>query len=51
VTRLPGPRIYEQFDEDGRLVDDELRSRIHTTLAPLAPPVTATSEPAKLAAS
>ena len=35
------PLIHEQFDENGGLVDQELRARLHTTLAALIGPVAA----------
>ncbi len=35
------PHIHEQFDEDGGLVDQELRAYLHSTLAALVGPVAA----------
>jgi chromate reductase, NAD(P)H dehydrogenase (quinone) len=35
------PHIHEQFDQNGRLVDQELRARLHSTLASLIGPVAA----------
>jgi chromate reductase len=37
------PRIHEQFDENGGLVDQELRAHLHSTLAALIAPAAATS--------
>ena len=37
-------RIHEQFDEDGGLVDDELRHRLHSTLTLFSEPVTPVRE-------
>jgi len=45
------PHIHEQFDIDGRLLDDELRSRLQTLLAALAEPVAAAGKTAQLAAT
>jgi chromate reductase len=45
------PRIHEQFDIDGRLVDDELRNRLRALLLALAEPVAAAGKTAQLAAT
>ena len=37
-------RILERFDEDGGLVDDELRHRLHSTLTLFSEPVTPVRE-------
>ena len=42
------PHIHEQFDEHGGLVDQELRARLHSTMAALTAPVAATSAPGAL---
>jgi chromate reductase, NAD(P)H dehydrogenase (quinone) len=45
------PRVHEQFDVDGRLVDDELRRRLRALLVALAEPVTAAGKTAHLTAA
>jgi chromate reductase, NAD(P)H dehydrogenase (quinone) len=43
------PHIHEQFDQDGGLVDQELRAHLHSTVAALIGPVpTAASAPGAL---
>jgi chromate reductase len=42
------PHIHEQFDENGGLVDQELRAHLHSTVAALIAPAAATSAPREL---
>ena len=37
------PHIHEQFDQDGGLVDQELRAHLHSTVAALIDPVPTTA--------
>jgi chromate reductase, NAD(P)H dehydrogenase (quinone) len=42
------PRIHEQFDENGGLVDEELHAHLNATITALISPVAATSAPGTL---
>ena len=42
------PHIHQQFDQHGGLVDQELRARLHSTMAALIAPVVATNVPGAL---